>query len=89
MKARYNDLIYEPEAEEIKPVEIKQERDLSPGGSAILPQSGELQRSEIKPQHIEEVKPEVHDEPQIQSKPQQIKRGNWRSQLMNSNFYIV
>ena len=77
MKARYNDLIYEPEAEDIKPVEIKQ-------GPVVLEQG-----AEIKPQPIEEVKPEVHKEQQIQSKPQHIKRGNWRSQLMNSNFYIV
>ena len=72
MKARYNDLIYEPE-DVIKP-EIHED---------VKPEIKE----DIKP--IEEVKPEVHDEPQIQSKPQQIKRGNWRSQLMNSNFYIV
>ena len=81
MKARYNDLIYAPD-EDIKPVEIKQEpkqeRDLSP----------ELQRSEIKEQIRDEVKQEVHDEPQFQSQPQQIKRGNWRSQLINSNFYM-
>ena len=72
MKARYNDLIYEPE-DVIKP-EIHED---------VKPEIKE----DIKP--IEEVKPEVHKEPQIQSKPQQIKRGNWRSQLTNSNFYIV
>ena len=72
MKARYNDLIYEPE-DVIKP-EIHED---------VKPEIKE----DIKP--IEEVKPEVHKEPQIQSKPQHIKRGNWRSQLMNSNFYIV
>ena len=72
MKARYNDLIYEPE-DVIKP-EIHED---------VKPEIKE----DIKP--IEEVKPEVHNEPQIQSKPQQIKRGSWRSQLMNSNFYIV
>ena len=72
MKARYNDLIYEPE-DVIKP-EVNED---------VKPEIKE----DIKP--IEEVKPEVHDEPQIQSKPQQIKRGNWRSQLTNSNFYIV
>ena len=72
MKARYNDLIYEPEYV-IKP-EIHED---------VKPEIKE----DIKP--IEDVKPEVHKEPQIQSKPQQIKRGNWRSQLMNSNFYIV
>ena len=72
MKARYNDLIYEPE-DVIKP-EIHED---------VKPEIKE----DIKP--IEEVKPEVHKEQQIQSKPQQIKRGNWRSQLMNSNFYIV
>ena len=72
MKARYNDLIYEPE-DVIKP-EIHED---------VKPEIKE----DIKP--IKEVKPEVHKEQQIQSKPQQIKRGNWRSQLMNSNFYIV
>ena len=45
-------------------------------------------KQEIKEQIRDEVKPEVHDEPQFQSKPQQIKRGNWRSQLINSNFYM-
>lgn len=81
MKARYNDLVYEPD-EDVKPIEIKEELALSP----------ELQRSEpkqiIKEQIHEEVRPEVHEELQIQSKPQQIKRGNWRSQLINSNFYM-
>lgn len=65
MKARYNDLVYEPEPEPIVKEDVKEE--------------------EPKPQIKEE--PEIKTEPKPQTNPLP-QRGNWRSRLINSNFYF-